>query len=136
MGLGTAAGGALMPVLRRRVSLGMLTTVALTLFALAVIGVSRWDSMVLDAGFLLVLGLTWSLLSIAHQFAIQFAAPEDMRGLVSSFYALVLQGSLAGGSLIFGVLAHYTGVSRSILIAGLLAMSGLLLVRRYPLTLE
>ena len=136
LGLGTAAGGALMPALRRRVSLGMLTTVALTLFALAVIGVSRWDSMVLDAGFLLVLGLTWSLLSIAHQFAIQFAAPEDMRGLVSSFYALVLQGSLAGGSLIFGVLAHYTGVSRSILIAGLLAMSGLLLVRRYPLTLE
>ena len=57
-----------------------------------------------------------------------------MRGLMNSFYSLVLQGSLAGGSLLFGVLAHYTGVSRSILIAGLVAMSGLLLVRRYPLS--
>ncbi len=136
LGIGTAAGGALMPVLRRRVALGSLTTVALVLFALAVIGVSQWNSMALDAGFLLILGVTWSLLSIAHQFAIQFAAPEDMRGLMNSFYALVLQGSLAGGSLLFGLLAHYTGVSRSILIAGLLAMSGLLLVRRYPLSLK
>lgn len=134
LGIGTAAGGALMPVLRRRLSLGTLTTVALALFGLAVIGVSQWDSMALDAGFLIILGLTWSLLSIAHQFAVQSASPEDMRGLMNSFYSLVLQGSLAGGSLLFGVLAHYTGVSRSILIAGLVAMSGLLLVRRYPLS--
>ncbi|MFM9034917.1 MAG: MFS transporter, partial [Mycobacterium sp.] len=134
LGIGGAAGGALMPVLRRRVSLGSLTTVALVLFTLAVIGVSQWNSMALDAGFLLLLGVTSSLMSIAHQFAIQSAAPQDMRGLTSSIYSLVLQGALAGGSLLFGVLAHYTGVSRSILIAGLVAMSGLLLVRRHPLT--
>ncbi|MFM9033630.1 MAG: MFS transporter, partial [Mycobacterium sp.] len=134
LSIGGAAGGALMPVLRRRVALSSLTTVALAAFALAVIGVSQWNSMTLDAGFLLLLGVTWSLLSIAHQFAIQFAAPEDMSGLTNSIYSLVNQGALAGGSLLFGVLAHYTGVSRSILIAGMVAMSGLLLVRRYPLT--
>ncbi len=129
LGIGAAAGGGLMPVLRRRFSVGSLSTVALALFTLAVIGVSQWNSMALDAGFLLLLGATWSLLGIAHQFAIQIAAPEDMRGLTNSFYSLVNQGALAGGSLLFGVLAHYTGVSRSILFAGLVAMSGLLLVR-------
>ena len=133
LGIGTAAGGALMPVLRRRVNLGVLTTIALAVFALAVIGISQWDSMLLDAIFLLFVGLGWSLLSIAHQFAIQFAAPENMRGVMNSFYALVLQGSLAAGSALFGVLANHSGVSDAILIGGLVAMSGLLLVRRYPL---
>ena len=133
LGIGTAAGGALMPVLRRHVPLAALTTVALVVFALAVIGISQWDSMLLDAIFLLFVGLSWSLLSIAHQFAVQFAAPETARGVMNSFYALVLQGSLAAGSVLFGALAHTTGVSRAILIAGMIAMSGLLLVRRYPL---
>ena len=133
LGIGTAAGGALMPVLRRRVPFGVLTTAALAVFALAVIGISQWDSMLLDAIFLLFVGLSWSLLSIAHQFAVQFAAPETARGVMNSFYALVLQGSLAAGSVLFGALAHTTGVSRAILIAGMIAMSGLLLVRRYPL---
>ena len=56
-----------------------------------------------------------------------------MRGLMMSFYALALQGSMAAGSVIFGAVAQHTGVSRSILIAGFVAMSGLLLVRRYPI---
>ena len=122
-----------MPVLRRRIGLGTVTTAALAVFALALIGVSQWDSMVLDAVFLFILGLAWSLLSIAQLFAVQLAAPEHLRGLMNSCYALVLQGSLAAGSLAFGVLADHSGVSRSILAAGMLAMSGLLLVRRFPL---
>ena len=133
LGIGTAAGGALMPALRRRVPLSALTTAALAVFALAVIGISQGDSMLLDAIFLLFIGLGWSLLSIAHQFAVQMAAPETARGVMNSVYALVLQGSLAAGSVLFGALAHYTGVSRAILAAGLVAMSGLLLVRRYRL---
>lgn len=133
LGMGTATGGAVMPVLRRRIGLGTVTTVALAVFALALIGVSQWDSMVLDAVFLFILGLAWSLLSIAQLFAVQLAAPEHLRGLMNSCYALVLQGSLAAGSLAFGVLADHSGVSRSILAAGMLAMSGLLLVRRFPL---
>lgn len=133
LGIGTAAGGALMPILRRRFRFGVLSTTALVVFALAVVGVSRWDSMALDAGFLLFLGLSWSMLSIAHQFAVQVAAPEHLRGLMNSFYALVLQGSMAAGSVLFGVLAQRTGVSASILAAGLIATSGLLLVLRYPM---
>lgn len=133
MGIGSAAGGALTPILRRHIPFGVLSAVCVAVFSLAVIGISQWDSMALDAGFLFLFGITWSMLSIAHQFAVQIGAPEAMRGLMMSFYALVLQGSMAAGSFAFGLLAGQVGVSRAILLSGLIAMSGLLLVRRYPI---
>ncbi len=133
LGLGTTLGVSVLPVLQRRIRLNLLSTVCVGVFALAVIGISQWDSMLLDAAFLLVLGLAWSMLGTSHQFAVQTAAPADVRGLTTSFYAMTLQGSIALGSFVFGVLTRYVGVSRSIMAAGLLAMAGLLLVRRFPI---
>ena len=103
------------------------------MFSLAVVGISRWDSMLLDATFLVFFGFTWSALSVSHQYAVQIYSPGHMRGLIMSIYALVLQGSMAVGSFGFGLIAERFSVSRSILLAGFVAMSGLLLVRRYPM---
>jgi predicted MFS family arabinose efflux permease len=120
-----------MPLLQSRIRLNPVSGVMLGVFALSTLGISQWDSMLLDAAFLFFFGFAWSVLSVSHQFAVQVSAPNEMRGLMTSLYALVLQGSMALGSLGFGVLAQHTGVSRSILIAGVVAMSGLLLVGVY-----
>jgi len=64
---------------------------------------------------------------------VQICSPAAARGLTTSFYGMALQGSIALGSFVFGLLSRYVGVSPSILVAGLLALTGLLLVRRYPL---
>jgi len=64
---------------------------------------------------------------------VQTAAPNEMRGLMTSFYTLVLQGSLAAGSFLFGLIATQVGVSTTILICGLFAAAGLLLVRVFPM---
>ena len=133
LGLGTTLGVSVLPVLQRHIRLNPLSTICLGAFALAVIGISQWDSMLLDATFLVVLGLAWSMLGTAHQVAVQSAAPADVRGLTTSFYGMTLQGSIALGSFAFGVLTRHIGVSRSILVAGLVAMAGLLLVRRFPI---
>jgi MFS family permease len=131
LGLGTTVGVSLMPLLQSRIRLNPVSGVMLGVFALSTLGISQWDSMLLDAAFLFFFGFAWSVLSVSHQFAVQVSAPNEMRGLMTSLYALVLQGSMALGSLGFGVLAQHTGVSRSILIAGVVAMSGLLLVGVY-----
>jgi predicted MFS family arabinose efflux permease len=89
--------------------------------------------MLLDASFLLVAGFCWGILTVAHQWAVQTASPADQRGLMTSFYALTLQGSLAAGSFLFGLIATQLGVSPTILICGLVAASGLLLVRLFPM---
>jgi len=133
LGLGTTLGVSVLPVLQRHIRLNPLSTICVAVFALAVIGISRWDSMLFDAAFLLILGLAWSILGTSHQVAVQSAAPHAVRGLATSFYSMTLQGSIALGSIVFGVLARYTGVSRSILVAGLLASAGLLLARRFPI---
>ena len=133
LGVGTTSGVSLMPVLRRRIRLNTLSVVAVVVFALSVLGISRWDSMFADGGFLLCLGFSWSLLSISHQYAVQVAAPKDMRGLITSLYSMVLQGSMALGSFVFGVIAEHSVVSASVLTAGVLASCGLLFVRRYPI---
>jgi predicted MFS family arabinose efflux permease len=133
LGIGTTAGVSLTPVLRRHIRMNTLSAIAVVVFSLAVLGISRWDSMLLDGGFLLFFGFSWSVLSISHQYAIQVAAPPDKRGLMTSLYSLVLQGSMAVGSFVFGVIAERSLVSVSILIAGLVACCGLLAVLRYPI---
>jgi predicted MFS family arabinose efflux permease len=90
--------------------------------------------MLLDASFLLLFGFSWSILSVSHQFSVQTSSPEGMRGLMTSFYNMTLQGSMALGSVVFGVIAERQVVSASILIAGLVATGGLLLVGRYPVS--
>lgn len=134
LGFGTVASMSLMPRLRRHFPMNSLATVALALFSVALLGVSRWDSMFLDAFFLLVLGFAWSLVSISHQVSVQTASPDSMRGLMSAFYEVVQQGSVVIGSFIFAFIAQHSVVSTAIMVAGFVAMSGLLLVRRYPLS--
>jgi MFS family permease len=134
LGMGSFAALSLMPWLRKRFPVGPPSTAALAVFSLAVLGVSQWNSMLADAVFLFVAGFAWSVLVISHQVAVLTTAPDGMRGLITSFYALTVQGSLAAGSFLFGAIAQHIGCSRSIMLAGLVAMSGLALVRRFPLS--
>lgn len=133
LALGTVSAVSLMPWLQSRIRMSTVSSAALVGFSVAVLGVSQWDSMLQDASFLLVAGFCWGILTVAHQWAVQTAAPADQRGLMTSFYTLVLQGSLAAGSFMFGLIATQVGVSHTILICGCVTASGLLLVRVFPM---
>ena len=134
LGIGSAIGAALTPILRRHIRLAWLSAAAIVILGLAAIGISQWDSMVLDASFLLFYGCAWSIVTITHLSSVQIASPEDMRGLMTAIYALAVQGSMAAGSFGFGLAAQQIGVSRAILIAGIFALSSLLFIRRFPVT--
>ncbi|MGI9161392.1 MAG: MFS transporter [Mycobacterium sp.] len=134
LGIGSAAGAVLTPVLRRHVRLSRLSAGAVVVLGLAVIGISQWDSMLLDASFLLFYGCAWSIVSITHLSSVQMASPENMHGLITAIYALAVQGSMAAGSFGFGLAAHQIGVSRAILAAGIFALCSLLLAGRFPVT--
>lgn len=133
LGLGSTIGVSVLPLVERHVRLNPLSAVCVVVFGLATLGISQWDSMLLDAIFLVFFGVSWSILSTCHQVAVQAAAPPAVRGLMTSFYGMTLQGSIALGSVAFGVLTSHVGVSRSILTAALMALAGLLLVRRFPI---
>ena len=136
LAIGSAAGAVLTPVLRRHFRVQVLSAAAVVVLGLAVIGISQWDSMALDASFLLFYGCAWSVISITHLSSVQIASPEHMRGLITAIYVLAVQGSMAAGSFGFGLAAQHVGVSRAILASGLFALGSLLFVRRFPITDE
>ena len=133
LGIGTVLSTSVMPFLDRRVSMNSLATVALVVFALGVLGISQWDSMLLDSSFLFIVGLSFGVLSVSQQATVQSASPDDIRGQITSFYVLSVQGSMVVGSLLSGLLARYVGVSQTIMVCGFIAMSALLLTRVFPL---
>lgn len=133
LGVGTVTSMSVMPWLRRHFPMNSMATVALAVFGVALVGVSRWDSMFLDALFLLVLGFAWNIVTISHQVAVQTATPDAMRGLMTAFHEVTQQGSMIAGSFAFALIAEHSVVSTGMLVAGFVAMGGLLLVRRYPL---
>jgi MFS family permease len=133
LGSGTSLGSGLMPMLHQNFRTGPMTSMALAVFSLCVLGVSQWDSMLLDAMFLFFGGFSWSILTVSHQVSVQISSPDKLRGRLTSFYMLTLQGSMALGSFVFGWIADCIGVSGSIMLSGFVAMGGLLLVKKYPL---
>jgi MFS family permease len=133
LGLGTVASMSLMPWLQEQFTLTSMSMAGLSLFALSILGISRWDSMVLDALFLLLLGFAFGIVSVSHQVAVQISSPDNLRGLMAAFHEVAQQGAMVAGSFIFGIVAEQTVVSTSILCAGILAAGGILLARRYPL---
>ena len=90
--------------------------------------------MLLDDGFLIVAGVAWSVMSVCHQVSVQFCSPDWIRGRTSSFYILTLQGSTALGSLLFGWIASLQTIKISIMLCGVVALSGIFLIRFFPLT--
>ena len=134
LGVGAVVGAFFVPGLKQRFSIDSVVMVTLFCFALSVLGVSQWNSMLLDDVFLIVGGVAWSVMTVTHQVAVQFCSPDWVRGRTTSFYMLTLQGATAIGSMAFGWIAQFTTIRESIMLCAVVSMLGLLLIRRFPLT--
>ncbi len=134
LGIGAVVGALFIPGLKQRFSLDKVVTATLVCFSLCTLGVSQWDSMLLDDLFLIVGGVSWSVMTVTHQVAVQFCSPDWVRGRTTSFYMLTLQGATALGSLTFGWIAQLTTIRESIMLCAVVSMIGILLIRRFPLT--
>lgn len=134
LGVGAVVGALFIPGLKQRFSLDLVVTITLACFSLCTLGVSQWNSMLLDDIFLIVGGIAWSVMTVTHQVAVQFCSPDWVRGRTTSFYMLTLQGATALGSLTFGWIAQLTTIRESIMLCAVVSMFGILLIRRFPLT--
>ena len=134
LGVGAVVGAFFVPGLKQRFSIDSVVMVTLFCFSLSVLGVSQWNSMLLDDVFLIVGGVAWSVMTVTHQVAVQFCSPDWVRGRTTSFYMLTLQGATAIGSMAFGWIAQFTTIRESIMLCAVVSMLGLLLIRRFPLT--
>jgi MFS family permease len=134
LGVGAVVGAFFVPGLKQRFSIDSVVMATLGIFSLSVLGVSQWNSMLLDDIFLIVGGIAWSVMTVTHQVAVQFCSPDWVRGRTTAFYMLTLQGATAIGSMAFGWIAQLTTICESIMLCAVVSMIVILLIRRFPLT--
>jgi MFS family permease len=135
-GLGALAGAAVLPRMRRRLSVDGLVAFAIVVFAAMTFAAGRvqtfhWLSLVLFTS-----GTAWIGILACLNIAAQTMSPPWMRARALSMYLLVLQGGMALGSTAWGALASKVGIPATLLASAIALVAGLFAVRRYRLTAQ
>jgi MFS family permease len=133
-GLGALGGAALLPRLRRRLSVDGLVAVCILAFAAMTCAAGQVHNFGWLILVLFVSGTAWIGILACLNVAAQTMSPSWLRARTLSMYLLVLQGGMALGSAAWGALATKVGVPSTLLYSSIALVAGLLAVRRYRLT--
>lgn len=118
MGVGAILGALALPRLRSRMNANAISICASVLMAGALVALSRTAGFVPAALVLLVVGLAWiAMMSILNGSA-QAGSPDWVKARALSVYLLVFQGSMAGGSLLWGWTASQFGIPLALAASG------------------
>jgi MFS family permease len=133
-GLGALAGAAVLPRLRVEYSVdglvaGATVVFAIMTFAAGQVHIFEWLCLVLFTA-----GAAWIGILACFNVVAQTMCPSWMRARALSMYLLVLQGGMAIGSALWGVVAARQGVPRALAWSALAMVVGLSTIRRHRLT--
>jgi predicted MFS family arabinose efflux permease len=132
-GVGALIGALLLAQARRNLSFDAVAVSATVIFALALFGLVRSDSLISSSIFAAAAGLAYLSLLATLNLVIQFVCPGWVRARILSMYVLVLQGGFALGSILWGALASHTSVRFSMTTAAVALFCGLALAPWYRL---
>ena len=133
-GLGALAGAVLLPRLRPHVPLDGVVAGAIVLLALVTAASGRIHELGLLCLVMSVGGAAWIGILASLNYAAQTMAPPWVRARSLSMYLLVLQGSMAIGSMIWGAVASRMGVPDTLAVAGLALLLGLAAIPSHRLS--
>jgi MFS family permease len=132
-GLGALGGALALAATRRRLSFDQITVFATVLFAVALCGLVRTNSLFAASAFAAMAGLAWISVLATLNLVAQTACPSWIRARVLSMYVLFLQGGMALGSALWGMVASHTSVKFTLTLAAAALIVGVLLAPRYRL---
>jgi MFS family permease len=132
-GAGALVGALLLPKIRVRFSLnnivaGTTILMAVTMTCLAIIYSFPLILAVMAAG-----GMAWLILISVFSIAVQEVIPSWVRGRVLSVFMLVFFGGFAGGSMLWGALAVWTGIRQTLVGVAIFLLIGIILTQKYKL---
>jgi MFS family permease len=133
VGAGALAGATVLPLVRRRLAIDRLISVATVGLAGGLMALAYVRVPILVAAALVFTGASWLTVLSSLNTAAQLAAPGWVRGRTLASFQFVFQGSLALGSLVWGVLAGGAGVRAALVTAVALLLLGVVAARRWPL---
>jgi MFS family permease len=133
LGAGSVAGAIILPGVQRRLSMDSLVAGGIILFAAASLSLAK----VRYVGVLFIVmiggGAAWIALMASLNLALHRAAPSWVRARVLGLYVLIFQFCMAAGSLVWGAVAQYAGLSAAFLYAAIGLTAGLALAGKYRL---
>jgi MFS family permease len=133
LGAGAITGAFALPRLRARVRLERLLAVATLLFASTSVGLALVRTLPPALVLTFAGGIGWMLVMSSLSVAAQEGVPSWVRARALAVALLVIQGSLAGGALAWGVVATHTSLSTALAVAGGAMVLGLAVAARRPL---
>ena len=133
VGAGAVCGALFLPRLRKRFSLDRLVARATIVFAVALLALAVAREFALLLLILVAAGAAWMALMASFSIATQITASPWIRARAVALFLLVVQGGMAGGSVLWGALAEHAGTQ----VALTSAAGGLIIclwtAARYPL---
>jgi MFS family permease len=132
-GTGALAGAGVLTLARRRLSPDAVIAWATLVFAVALCGLVRAHTLSVASFFCAAAGLGWISNLATLNVSAQTAAPGWVRARVISMYVLLLQGGLALGSAVWGIVASGKGVQFTLTAAAAALAASLLLSPWYRL---
>jgi MFS family permease len=135
LGLGALASAFLVPLLQGRFAGNELAVPATIFFSCSCILPAIFDQRLVMRMALFLGGMGWAAMLVVFNTAMQMLASKSVRGRVLSAQAMVLFGTLAAGSMVWGFLADSVGLKATFLISGFGLLASLVLHWRYALTI-
>jgi MFS family permease len=136
LGLGAIAGALALPRLRRHLSTDRQVVIATLLFALSTLALGTVHFVPLLCLAMAAGGAGWTLFTSNVNVVALTAAAPWVRARALGTYMLVFQGSLAGGSALWGAAAGRLGQPQTLLGAALATMLGLATTLRWSLAVD
>jgi MFS family permease len=133
-GTGALCGAAVLPRLKRQMSVDGVVAIAIVVFAIATFAAGPVHQFGPLCLVLFIGGTAWIAILACLNVAAQTMSPDWVRARCLSMYLLVLQGGMALGSTAWGALASRIGVPGALLCSALTLILGLFSIRRHRLS--
>ncbi|WP_214402212.1 MFS transporter [Pseudonocardia lacus] len=133
LGVGALLGAAVLPRVVARLSANQVLVVSAVLFAGSLVACVTVPSLPALVVLLVPAGMAWLLVLMGITGALQVFLPAWVRARGLSTFNVVFAGSQALGSLVWGLLAQWTGLFPTFIAAAVLMVAGAVTVRVWPL---
>jgi predicted MFS family arabinose efflux permease len=134
IGAGAVCGALFLPRLRRRIGMDGVVVAGTLGTALALSGYALFRMPALALVASIVAGASWIASLSTLNVAAQLAVPDWIRARGMALYTAVFYGCLAVGSVVWGQLATYFGLTAALLVAACGAVAGLSFRAKLPLS--
>jgi MFS family permease len=132
-GAGALVGALLLPKIRLRFSLNNIVAGTTILMAVMMTCLAIIHSFPLILAVMAAGGMAWLILISVFSIAVQEVIPSWVRGRVLSVFMLVFFGGFAGGSMLWGALAVWTGIRQTLVGVAIFLLIGIILTQKYKL---